>query len=152
MTLNDLNRGALAVFAARNTPQRASLEEMKAICYCIRNRVRKWGESWIHVMEHADEFAGNEAGARVYLDIDDRAFQRLMRDVDDIYYGHGVQGAMDSESDSGDLESALCADKHECLYWCYINRPRTKWFAEKIEGDRANHPMRSQMGLMMFFE
>jgi hypothetical protein len=152
MTLNDLQRAHLAVFAARQAGPGASLEEMKAICYCIRNRVSAgWYPDWISVIEYAHETAAHET-TPFALDINSRPLQRLMRDVDDIYYGRStMQDSYDGETE-GNLESALCTDTFQCKYWCYLNRPVLPWFAEKIAGDKTNHPMRSQMGLMMFFE
>jgi hypothetical protein len=89
LTLNDINRAQLALFAARAASAGAALEVMKMIALCVRNRVRQgWHDGqWLTVMEHADEAEANLPGPRVYLDPNQRPLQRMMADVDDIYYG-----------------------------------------------------------------
>jgi hypothetical protein len=164
MTLNDLQRAELALFAARAAGPGASLEQMKAICYCIRNRVKQgWHDGqWLTVTEHADEAAGNLAEARTILDISSRPLQRLVADVDDIYYGMGNQGPGDRDQGSGprtptaqsyspaggDLEHTL----NRSCYWARVDQPFTPWFRENILDRPDEHPMRAQMGMMAFFE
>lgn len=167
MTLNDVQRAELALFAARAAGPGASLEQMKCIAYCIRNRVKQgWHDGqWLTVMEHAEEAAANLAEARIYLDPGNRALQRLIADVDDIYYGSGSAGDQDTgikgQSSSarpataqkyapqgGDLEGAL----GNCCYWARLNEPFTAWFRENVLDQPHEHPMRAQMGMMMFYE
>ena len=46
------------------------------------------------------------------------------------------------------MEDALA----KCLYWCFIDQPFDAWFQENVLDRPENHPMRAQMGKMMFFE
>ena len=149
MTNNDLDRAALIFFAVREAGPRASLEQMKAICYCIRNRVRAgWSDQdWMGVIEDAPQYAAHLTGERVPIDKNSRAVQRLMREIDSIFYGD--RGDFAEETIGGlDMEESL----KECKFWCYAKRPMLPWFEENIARDPKNHVMRTQMGLMMFFE
>ena len=150
MTLNDIQRAELACFAARAAGPDGCLEQMHAIAYCIRNRVRQgWHEGeWLQVLEHADEAAGNVAGPRVILDANNRSFQRLIQDVDEIYFSR-----RDYHKDpSGEAMPALEEAIGNACYWAFINQPFTKWFREAIIGDARNHPQKTNMGTMFFYE
>lgn len=159
MTINDLQRAALALYAAKAAGEGAPLEEMRAICICVRNRV--WGGwfdgSWLTILEHAQEVEANERGEGFYLDPNSRALQRLISEVDDIYYTGRVGKSPTYEKKTmaqafapagGDLADAL----DRCCYWYYLNRPVRPWFKKNILDRPAQHPPRPQMGLMMFFE
>lgn len=158
MTLNDVQRAALVLFAARAAGRQGSLEQMKAIAYCIRNRVRAgWFDGqWLTVMENAEDAAGNAPSERVLLDPNNRSLQRLVADVDDIYYG-GRDGQRATQSkpaaqrfapEGGDLEDAI----GKSCYWCKINEPIRPWFKQHIIGQPEEHPNRATMGLMQFFD
>lgn len=147
MTQKDVDRVMLVRYAAFEAGPRGSLEEMKAICYCLRNRVRAgWGE-WMDVIETADEHRGNEPNELIRIDHNGRAYQRLLHEADDIYFGHSS-----SYGDGPTLEDTLCAKDRPCFYWLYLNRPMRQWFKDTIATDKQNHPSNATMGLMMFFE
>jgi hypothetical protein len=120
MTIDQLQRAHLFLFAYNEGAASGSLQVMKGICYILRNRVRKgWHDgNWIEVIEHADEVAGNMPGPRQPLDMYSRGFQQLLQAVDEIYY-----------SSSGDeLESVF----DEALYYQFADRPLRPWFTENI--------------------
>lgn len=147
MTQKDVDRVMLVRYAVQEVGKRGSLEQMKAVCYCLRNRVRAgWGE-WVDVLQSADEHRGNEPMELTPIDINNRAYQRLLHDVDDIYFGHSGMG-----QEGRTLEDALCDKERPCFYWLFLNRPTRQWFKETIADDRQNHPSHTTMGLMMFFE
>lgn len=162
MTLNDVQRAELALFSARAAGPGASLEQMKAIAYCVRNRVKQgWHDGhWLTVMERADEAAANLPEARTLLDPASRALQRLIADVDDIYYGAQGSDTRDRGPgkrfpnaqafavNSGSTEEAL----NECCYWAWVNKPFTAWFRENVLDRPAEHPNPATMGLMAFFK
>jgi hypothetical protein len=161
MTLNDVQKAELALFAARAAGEKASLEQMKAIAYVVRNRVKAgWHDGqWLTVMEHAADAAGNLEGPRVLLDPSTRTLQRMIADVDDIYYRAGGRDSGNHEAvwnrtaqgvpaEADNMEDAL----RKVLYWCFVNQPLTPWFQENILDRPEDHAMRAQMGLMMFFE
>src|ERR1700728_582935 len=103
MTQKDVDRVMLVRYAALEAGPRGSLEQMKAICYCLRNRVRAgWGE-WMDVIETADEHRANEPNELVRIDHNGRAYQRLLHEVDDIYFGHSS-----NYGDGRTLEDTLC--------------------------------------------
>ena len=150
MTQSDLYKAALAMFAARAAGEKGSLEQQKAIAYCIRNRVKAgWNDgNWLAVIEDADDFMGNLPGPRVRLDANGRAFVRLLRDIDEIYYG-GQRFAGQTGNEEGDsLESAVGNAK----FWLFLSQPFNPWFVEHIIHAPDSHPNRGQMGLMQFFD
>lgn len=159
MTLNDVQRAALALFAAREAGRDASLEQMKAIAYCVRNRVKAgWHDGqWLSVIEQSDQAAANSATIRVTLDPNNRILQRLIADIDDIYYGLTANYAQNTTrtptaqafaTQAVDIEDAI----GKSCYWCWLNRPFTPWFQKNILDRPDSHAHRTQMGLMAFFE
>lgn len=147
MTQKDVDRVMLVRYAVQEAGPKGSLEQMKAICYCLRNRVRAgWGE-WLEVIESADEHLGNEPTEPTRIDAFNRAYQRLLHDVDDIYFGHSS-----NYGDGPTLEDTLCEKDRPCFYWLFLNRPARQWFKDNIATDKQNHPSNATMGLMMFFE
>lgn len=151
MTFPDVQRAMLAVFAAREVGPRGSLEEMRAVACCIRERVKAgWYENWLLTMENADETAAHPWNLSVKLDPDNRSFQRMLSDVDDIYYSQNRHALESTDEESFSLEDSIAELKLK--YWCFTNRPMTQWFRDNIARDPKNHPMRAQMGLMMFYQ
>jgi hypothetical protein len=147
MTQKDVDRVMLVRYAVKEAGPQGSLEQMKAICYCLRNRVRSgWGE-WMEVIETADETRANEPGEPWRIDTASRAYQRLLHDVDDIYFGHSAPS-----SDGPTLEDSLCEKKRPCFHWLFLDRPIRQWFKDNIIADKQNHPSNVTMGLTMFFE
>jgi hypothetical protein len=150
VTLNDIQRAELACFAARAAGEGACLEVMISIAYCIRNRVRQgWhnGE-WLQVLEHADEVAANPPGPRVVLDAGSRSFQRLIQDIDELYFSSRNYNQNPSRDQMPALEEAI---GNSC-YWAFINRPFTAWFRENVLNRPQDHPQKANMGLLMFYE
>jgi hypothetical protein len=139
MTIDQLQRAQLLLFAHQEAAATGSLAAMKAVCFIIRNRVRKaWHDgNWIEVIEHADEVAGNDATPRPALDVYSRAFQMLMQAVDDIYYS----------SASDDVEKVV----NEALYYQFVDRPMREWFTEHIIREPTNHARIAHIGTMVLF-
>lgn len=154
MTNADAQRAALVFFAYREAGPGASLEAMLAICYIIRNRVKlQWEDgNWIRVMERADQHSAHFPidMPSVEIDPESRQYQRLLREVDDVYYGGG--GSPIGEGGGLSLFDSMCERKHERLYWMHTGRPVKKWFQDNIVRDTQNHPQRGVLGTMMFFE
>lgn len=151
MTGSEFNKAALAMYAARWAGEDGSLEQMKAICYCIRNRVKAgWGDgSWLTVLEEAEDTMGNLPGGRVKLDPNGKGFTRLLRDIDEIFYGGGRHDVlMGEDGGSASLESAI----GDAKYWFFVKQPQNPWFVEHIIHDPENHRETASMWLMLFFE
>lgn len=142
---------------------------MKAIAYCVRNQVKAgWFDGkWLTVMEHAFETAGNHPDASFYLDPDSRAFQRLVADIEDIYYGgramaeqssiYGMPRPKEIEGPAPAQRFAVMGSNLEeaigkSCYWCWVNKPFTPWFKKNILDKPGQHYNRAQMGLMCFYE
>lgn len=149
MTHNDSQKAMLVHFAVREVGPRGSLEEMKAVCYCIRNRVRAgWHDGeWMATLEFADEHAAHAGGERVRIDANYRPYQMLLQAVDDIYYAQDYRPEGERDAIGETLESAVGTAK----YWMFLNRPVRDWFQENVIDDKENHRQRGNMGLMMFF-
>lgn len=148
MTQKDMDQAMLVRFAVLEAGPRASLEQMKAICYCLRNRVRSgWGE-WMEVIASAEETRSNEPQEKTQIDLTSRTYQRLVHEIDDIYWGR----ALDSSEEGRSLEDVLCNDEKYFFYWLFLDRPMTLWFKQTIATDQKNHPSGATMGTMMFFE
>jgi hypothetical protein len=170
VTHNELCRAELVVFAVRAAGKGASLETMKAICYAMRNRVRAgWHNGdWLSNIEEAGLYEGNVPQEPVKLQATDRNLQRLMREIDDIYYGQqaqpdgwsggyegGYTGAkivapiLTMERSMG--EQGKGAEKQGALmYWARIDQPMTEWFKEHVIA--KNPGPRMQLGMLAFWE
>jgi hypothetical protein len=153
MTHNDSQKALLVHFAVREVGATGGLEQMKVVCYCLRNRVRAgWGD-WMEVMEHADEASAHDAGPRSYIDPQNRNYQMLLQAIDDLYYAqpqtenwNGVKIDQDAQGET--LESAVGT----ALYWRFLKRPLRPWFQANIVDQKAEHPERTSMGLMILYK
>lgn len=147
MTLNDVQRAALVLFAAREVGDDGNLEQMKAVCMIIRNRVRAgWSDgNWLTVMEEHANIAGNDR-PETRLRLEDRRLQALARDIDGIFYGQ------DQDDDVAKACARQDKDRGPIFYWCFIQRPIRGWFATRIIGDKENHRNRGQISFMMLYE
>jgi hypothetical protein len=146
----------LVEFAVREAGPEASLEEMKAICYALRNRVRAgWFDSdWIQCMEQAGLSAGNEGRVPGPINSQTRPFQMLLQAIEDIFYtqrdqqpkGWGSLLPSDPDAQGDSLEAAVGTS----LYWVNIRRTIRPWFVENIIRDHQNHPERTSLGMWRF--
>jgi hypothetical protein len=147
MNQKDVDRVLLVHYAVKEVSGRGSLEQLKAVCYCLRNRVRAgWGE-WIDVIQSADEALCNKPAEHSPIDVSNRAYQRLLHEVDDIYFGK----SQDHMTDGSTLEDSLCSRDLPAFYWVFLDRPLSEWFKSNIAKDNENHPNISTMGMMLFF-
>jgi len=152
MTHNESQKALLVHFAVREVGPKGSLEQMKVVCYCLRNRVRAgWGD-WMEVVEHAKDVAAHEAAVYPYLDANSRSYQMLLQAVDDIYYAqpkveswNGVKIDQDAQGDT--IESAVGSG----MYWRFLDRPLRPWFQQNIVDQKKEHAERSSMGLMLVY-
>lgn len=148
MTLNELQRALLVAHAVRTVGDDGNLEQMKAVCYVLRNRVRAgWHDgSWLTVIEESADVAGNElTGAK--LRADDRRMAILARDIDAIVYGQ--------ESPDDEL-ARVCAkqdkERGPIFYFAFIHREIKPWFRTMIIGNPTDHRDRGQIGYLHLFE
>jgi hypothetical protein len=140
MTLDQLQRAQLFFFAYGEASASGSLSAMKAVCYVIRNRVRRgWHDgNWLEVIEQADQVAGNQPTKKLpRLDVYSRSFQQLMQAVDEIYYS----------SSSDDTERVV----DEALYYQFADRPLRTWFTENIIRHPQEHARKAHIGTMVLF-
>lgn len=143
MTLNDVQRAALVLFAAREVGPAGSLDQMKAVCHVVRNRVQApWHADWLEALEHHAPVAAHEPD-RFPLTLNDRRLGQLARDVDEIFYG----GAAD---DIARMCGRQDKDRGPLLYWCFIDRPLAPWFSQNVIGKPGEHKQRAQVGNSMY--
>ena len=153
--MTEIQKAELALFSARAAGQDASLEQMKAIAICIRNRVKAgWGDgNWLAVMEESAEHLANLPSDPMRLDPGNRNLQRLAREIDDIYYGGGQHADAwiawrAGQGGEGSLDEAL----KDAKYWAFVREPMQAWFIERVIHDPENHREAANMGTMLFFE
>jgi hypothetical protein len=146
MTLNDLQRAALVLFAAREAGPGGSLDQMMAVCHVIRNRMAAgWADNCLEVIADAELSRGNAEGAGRRMEVKDRALGMLARDIDEIFYGH-----------ADDEVARICGrqdkERGPLLYWYFIDRPVTEWFVTNIIRKPEEHRHRGILGLMYLYE
>jgi hypothetical protein len=147
---SDFDKAMLVEFAVREVAG-GSLEEMQAVVYCIRNRVRKgWHDGkWVENLEQSFNYAAHERPFfPAALNCDDRNYQRLLNAIDDIYYGQRNTAPGKEDAQGSDLEAAIGT----ATYWQFLKRPVRAWFNDNVVADKPNHPMRTQMGMMIFYK
>lgn len=140
MNVSTFERAQVASFAFDVAARTGSIQCMKAICYVLRNRVRKgWGDStWISAIRAEQEVAGNEPMPRPPLDLHNRLLNLLVRDIDDIYLGTA----------SDDTEKVV----QDALYWTFVDLPPRAWFVENIARNHENHARIGQIGPIALFQ
>lgn len=140
MTLDQLQRAQLVLFAYQEAASTGSLHAMKAVCYVIRNRVRAgWHDgNWIDAVQRADEAAGNLPQPAQKIDVYSRFFQMLLQGIDDIYYGV-----------TGDETESVVS---KALYYQFVDRPLRPEFVEEILRHPESHPRRAHIGTMVLFD
>jgi hypothetical protein len=164
LTLKDIERAELAIFAARAAGQGATVDQMKAIACCIRNRVRQgWHDSsWLKVMEHAWEYEGNLPTSPVRIDPENSSFLRWLRDADEVYFGYTSEnsighmarqreklgGAQAIKPQASGIEEAL----QRAVYWAFIDRPFTVWFQHNVLHGPDAHRDVGNLGTLFFYE
>lgn len=130
---------------------------MRAICFVLRNRVRAgWCDSsWLHVIASTevevrkarhDNPTAPPVTTALPMIASDRLLQMIIRDVDDIYMGQ------DRSDDSTRL--MVVGDnppKTSALYYMFVDRPVSAWFAENIVRKPAEHPQTGNIGPLMLF-
>lgn len=152
MNLPTFERAQLAAFAYQQARHTGNLECLRGVCFVIRNRVKAgWGDGWLSVMGSHGAIAGNhsvktEPAQEVSL-ATDRLLQMIVRDVDDIYMGQ-------DRSDDSTRMVALgdAPPKTSALYFMFVDRPITEWFAEKIVRRPVDHPQIGNIGSLMLFK
>lgn len=142
MTFNQFERALLVKFAHDEAVHTGSLASMKAVCYVIRNRVRAgWFDgSWTNNLQSAWEVAGNDRpfDGPPKLDVQNRLFQLLLRDIDDIFFA------------ASEDETQIVVG--ECLYYHFIDRPVREWFVERVIRETEAHPRRAHVGSIVLYE
>lgn len=156
MIQRDIDKAALVLFAAREVGPKGSLEQMKAVCACMRNRVRAgWHDGrWISVIEDAQEHSAHEGQPVFQLAPERREFQRLVHEIDDLYLGarpmNDFEGDSDGMPSGGEVEDTIRENNE--MYWAFLNRPMRDWFKENIVKDPENHKNVTTFGIMMFYQ
>jgi hypothetical protein len=137
VTLEQFQRAELVRFAYEEAAHTGSIQCLKAVVYVLRNRVRSgWSPSFLEAIRKADAVRGNHVTKRPEVNENDRIFQIMLRDIDEVYYGTAQD------------ETEKLVD--QALYYQFIDRVISPWFVENIVRS-AEHPRRAQIGTMMLF-
>ena len=152
MTINDVQKAALALFVAKEVQDAGNLALMRGIALAIRNRVRAGMHdgNWLDVIEAAPDYAGNTPFTDAdpfRLTVQNRALQMFARDIDGIFYGE----TRDELTDIFEGKSSEDGNREPILFWQFTNRPLRQWFVENIVRDTHNHKRRTQIGNVVFF-
>ena len=113
--------------------------------YIVRNRVRAGWGSWLSVLQHYEDYAGNPPGPlQEYPNLNDPLFRQLLNGIDAIYDGKELD-QMTSAKDplNGTVTTAL--------YFADLNKPMTEFFKTKILGDKENHRLCGKCGTLTLF-
>lgn len=160
MTPKTFQQAMLVAYAARQTAYYAvserrvrcgTVEQMKGVCYCIRNRVRNgWYDGdWIQVIENAEEAAAHDINPDFVLNSNERDLQRLLLDIEQVFF---TSGSDRNSASSFDAAADMGGFVDKAMYWAFLNRPVRSEFSATIMQDPTNHPNRGTKGLMMFFD
>jgi hypothetical protein len=140
VTLDQYHRAQLAAFASHEAGETGSIDCMKAVCYVMANRVKRgWHDgNWLEVMAMAfehDAHAERLGSAPVHP----QALYGLLREIEDIYYGHGEDPTREVVG--------------KCLYYQLLMRKDLRpWFVENIVRKPDDHPRRAQVGMIVLYE
>lgn len=140
MTIDSFQRAQLVAFAFREAGATGSVASMKAVCYCMANRVKaSWNEgSWLGEIERA-----HDTSAHIHqpepLSFLNPALHGLLRDIDDVFYST-------SEDETRQVVG-------KCLFWQnLLRRDINPWFVENIVRNPTEHPRRAQVGMIVLYE
>lgn len=136
MTAENFIKAQLAAFVHREAAFHGGIDNMLAVAFVIRNRVRAgWmGGSWMGVIQSAETYS-----ATIYtptaLDLREFHFRLLMQQIDDIY-----SGLMPDRMTDG------------ALFYAELNRVEREWFKQNILAHLDEHPRVATVGNVSFFK
>jgi hypothetical protein len=146
MTLNELQRAAVVLFAAREVGADGSVDQMRAVCQVLRNRVQAdWHSDYMQTMEawESGEGQANPPQQRAALMLSDRRLAMLAREIDEIFYGQ-----------AGDEVAQCCGrqdkERGPLLYWAFVDRKVLPAFVENVVRRPNEHRQRYQVGNTMY--
>lgn len=150
MTAEQYTRARLAQWAWEVAGRANNLQVLRAVCYVLRNRIKAgWhGGSWLDNLLFAFQSEGNDeppiVSGLTKSPLEDQNFIRLLRDVDEIFYGSTLDDVGTS------LEEDKASKLGPCLYFHFVDEPVTEWFKENIirDPDHARGPI---IGKMIFY-
>jgi hypothetical protein len=151
MTPENFIKAQLAEFAWREGSQYGGSNNMLAVAFVIRNRVRaSWfGGDWLQVLENAHEAGALEmcfcengcprCRSNQLPNLRDDNFRLLLRTVDDIFSGLAVDRFTTDPQGNG------------ALYYAELRTVNRAWFRENILRNLAAHSRIANVGPVEFF-
>lgn len=129
-------KAELAAFAQREAAHHGGIDNMLAVAFVVRNRVRaSWfGGNWMEIIEGHEGVAGKNY-PRTAVNLRDIHFRMFLQQIDDLYLG-------------------LTPDKmtEGALYYCELNHCDNEWFLENIVRKPEEHPRVATVGNVSFFK
>ena len=165
MNFAAFERAQVAAFAYREARRTGNLDCLRAVCFILRNRVKKgWGGgSWLGVIA-ADHLVNAYAApdlevAEGNATATDRLLQLIVRDVDDIYLGQEsyddrvrqVVCSLDASAQAGLGMASTKKDWKPALYYGFVDRPPRPWFVENIIRRPEEHAQVTTIGTMLLY-
>lgn len=147
MTLTEIQRAGLTLFAAATVGPQGSLDQMKAVCHIMRNRVvAGWEDgNWLAVLGNVNVSmaAYEKSDLLIAMRLKERMLQQLAQAVDDIYFGQ-------ADDDVARVCAAQGKERGPILYWAFIDRAQVPWFTQTIVRRPQDHMQRGQVGNNMY--
>lgn len=138
MTNEQFIKAQYALLAWREGHRYGGLDNMLAVAYVVRNRVKAgWhGGDWLEVMSNHQNFAAEENPqfAQALPDVRETNCRFLLQRIDDIFNGMAVDKMTD-----------------EALYYAELHSITRPWFTINILKKREEHPLVAQVGPVAFF-
>jgi hypothetical protein len=138
MTAENFIKSQLALMAWREAHRYGGIDNMIAVAFVIRNRVKAgWhGGDWLDVMSNHYTFSAEAqaASAQELPDVRETHFRVVLQKIDDLFAG-------------------MMVDKmtEEALYYAELHNITREWFTINILRKPEEHPRIAQIGPVTFF-
>ena len=123
-----------------------ALNGLKAHAFNLRNRVQNGWGSWLEVIEHADDYAGNEKITNPSPTGNDVLWIKLLSAIDSIY----------DYSEPDKLCSGLAGTTEGLrvvsgLYVVDFQGPVRQWFRDNVQNQKPSHKIIGTVGTLTVF-
>lgn len=139
MTSENFIKAQLALLAWREGHRHGGLDNMMAVAFVVRNRVKAgWhGGDWLEVMSNHYTFAAEEQPESVTAlpDVRDAHFRVILQKIDDLFSGM----ALDKMTEGA-------------LYYAELHNVTREWFTINILKKLEEHPRVARIGQVDLFQ
>lgn len=141
MTTDNFLKAELALFVWQNAHEYGGIDNMLALAFVLRNRVKQgWnGGDWSQVIAEAPSKAGDATIKGGYPDVRDTVVRMLLSRIDGVFN--------DSERDVYTVDH----EGRGALYYTDLANTTNPWFKANILQKLENHPIVAKVGPVSFF-